>query len=154
MLIPVLLAHKKTGGQAEQALGRSRGGFSTKIHITVDGLGNPLRLRLSAGQSHDSTQAVALIEGLKCQRVIADRGYAGQPFIDLVIDMGAEPIIPPHQCSKQPRDYDTWSYRERHLVECFINKLKHYRRIFSRYDKLDKRFLGFLYFASTLIWLR
>ena len=145
---------KQTGGQAEQALGRSRGGFSTKIHITVDGLGNPLRLRLSAGQSHDSTQAVELIEGLTCQRVIAYRGYAGQPFIDLVIEMGAEPVIPPHQCSKQPRDYDTWSYRERHLVECFINKLKHYRRIFSRYDKLDRRFLGFLYFASTLIWLR
>lgn len=154
MLIPVLLAHKKRGGQAEQALGRSRGGFSTKIHISVDALGNPLRLCLSAGQSHDSTRAFELIEGLTCQRVIADRGYAGQSMIDFVLEMGAEAVIPPHQCSKQARDYDRWAYRERHLVECFINKLKHYRRIFSRFDKLDQRFLGFLYFASTLIWLR
>ena len=145
---------QKNGGQAQQALGRSRGGFSSKIHITVDGLGNPLRLRLTAGQRHESTEAHALLEGLMGQHVIADRGYAGQPFVDWVIEQGAEPVIPPHQRAKQPREYDLWLYRERHLVECFVNKIKHYRRVFSRFDKLASRYLGFLHFVSALVWLR
>jgi transposase len=147
-------AHKKSGGQAEQALGRSRGGFSTKIHVSTDGLGNPLRVCLTAGECHDSTKAVELAEGLACQYVIADRAYAGQDFINFVLEADAQPVIPPHQCSKQPRDYDTWLYRERHLVECFINKIKHFRRIFSRFDKLASRYLSFLHFACALIWLR
>jgi transposase len=145
---------QKNGGQAQQALGRSRGGFSSKIHITVDGLGNPLRLRLTAGQRHESTEAHALLEGLMGQHVIADRGYAGQPFVDWVIEQGAEPVIPPHQRAKQPREYDLWLYRERHLVECFVNKIKHYRRVFSRFDKLASRYLGFLHLVSALVWLR
>jgi len=154
VLIPARRAHKKTGGQAEQALGRSRGGFSTKIHVTVDGLGNPLRLRLTAGERHDSTKAVEMSEGFACHYVIADGGYAGQDFINFVLETGAEPVIPPHPSSKQPRPDDVWLYRERHLGECFINKLKHFRRIFSRYDKLASRYLGFLHFVSALIWLR
>ena len=144
----------KNGGQAEQALGRSRGGFSTKIHITVDGLGYPLRLRLTAGQRHDSTQALDLLTGLTFEHVIADRGYAGQDFVEWVIARGAEPVIPPHPTAKAQRDYDRWLYRERHLVECFINKIKHFRRVFSRFDKLAARYLGFLHFVSVLIWLR
>lgn len=104
----MLLAHKKTGGQVEQALGRSRGGFSTKIHVTVDGLGNPLRMRLTAGERHDSIKAVEMADGFACQHVIADRGYAGQDFINFVLEAGAEPVIPPHQRSKQPRYYDIW----------------------------------------------
>jgi transposase len=152
--IPVLLALKKNGPAAEQALGRSRGGFSTKIHILVDGLGNPLRLHLTAGQCHDSPYAPVLLAGLTFERVIADRGYAGQAVIDLVIECGAEAIIPPHQRSKQSRDFERWWYRERHLVECFINKIKHFRRVFSRFDKLAHRYLGFVQFTSVLIWLR
>jgi transposase len=135
-------------------LGRSRGGFSTKIHITVDGLGYPLRLRVTAGQRHDITQAPALIKGFHFEYVIADRGYTGQDFVDLVIATGAQPVIPAPRNAKVPRGYDVWLYRERHLVECFIGKLKHFRRVFSRFDKLASRFLGFLHFVSTLIWLR
>jgi transposase len=67
---------------------------------------------------------------------------------------GAEPVIPPRSNRKQQHHYDRHLYKERHLVECFINKIKHYRRIFSRFDKLAKRYLGFLSFASALIWLR
>jgi transposase len=84
----------------------------------------------------------------------ADRAFAGQAFLAFVIEAGAEPVIPPHLSSKQPRPYDTWLYRERHLVECFINKIKHFRRIFSRFDKLASRYLSFLHFVSMLIWLR
>jgi transposase len=122
--------------------------------VTVDGLGNPLRVRLSAGQRHDSTQALEMSAGFASHYVIADRGYAGQDFINIVLEAGAEPVIPPHQRSKQPRPYDVWLYRERHLVECFINKIKHFRHVFSRYDKLASRYLSFLHFACALIWLR
>ena len=86
-------ALKKAGAQV---LGCSRGGFSCKLHLTVDGLGNPLRVRLTAGQRHDSTQAVALLEGFTFERVIADRGYAAAAFIALVEERGSEVVIPPH----------------------------------------------------------
>jgi transposase len=135
-------------------LGRSRGGFTTKVHVTVDGLGNPLRLRLTAGNRHDITQAWALVEGLSFENLIADRAYAAQEFVEWVIDSGAQPVIPPHQRAKESREYDRWLYRERHLVECFLNKIKHFRRVFSRFDKLAHNYLGFLQFVSSLIWLR
>ncbi len=145
---------KKKGGQATQALGRSRGGFSTKVHIVVDALGNPLRLSLTAGQAADLKQAPGLLTDLTTDHVIADRGYAAQSLVDLIIANGAEVVIPPHQRAKVKRDYDRWLYRERHLVECFINKIKHFRRVFSRFDKLAYRYAGFLYLVSTIIWLR
>ena len=148
-LTRVRQAHKKRG---EQALGRSRGGFSCKIHVTVDGLGNPLRL--TAGQRHDSPQAQALLDGFDFERLIADRGYAAADFIDYLLERGITAVIPPHQRAKVLREYDEWLYRERHLVECFINKIKHFRRIFSRFEKLDQSYLGFLHFVSALIWLR
>jgi transposase len=150
----VLLVLKKNGTQDAQALERSRGGFSTKIHVVVDGLGNPLRLHLTAGQCHDSPHALVLLEGLTFERVIADRGYAGEAVLSLVLASEAEVVIPPHQRSKQPRDYDRWWYRERHLVECCFNTIKHFRRVFSRFDKLARRYLGFVQFMSVLIWLR
>lgn len=150
----MLLAHKKSGGQSAQALGRSRGGFSTKVHIVVDALGNPLRLCLTGGQTHDITQASTLLAGLETEHVIADRGYAAQTLVDQITRGGADAVIPPHQRAKTRRDYDRWLYRERHLVECFINKIKHFRRVFSRFDKLAHRYAGFLYLVSTVIWLR
>lgn len=125
-------AQKKHGGQGNQALGRSRGGFSTKIHIAVDALGNPLRLVLTSGECHDSTQAAVLIEGLEAQAVIAAKGYDADDFIESVTKTGAQAVIPPRRNRKEQRDYDKHLYRERHLVECFINKIKHYRRVFSR----------------------
>lgn len=145
---------KKSGGQEAQALGRSRGGFSTKIHIAVDALGNPLRLFLTAGQCHDSPQAAALIEGYEPQVLIADKGYDSGPLIELVTALGIEAVIPPKKNRLVQREYDRHLYRERHLIECFIGKIKHYRRVFSRFEKLSKNYLGFLSFVSALVWLR
>ena len=153
-LTSALRAHPKRGGQPSQALGRSRGGFSTKVHVSVDGLGNPLRFKLTPGQKHDITQAEMLISGYEGEYVIADKGYDSQGFIQHISDSGMVAVIPPRSNRKQPRSYDDHLYRERHLVECFIGKMKHYRRIFSRFDKLDSRYLGFLQFAAVLIWLR
>lgn len=145
---------QKNGGQAEQALGRSRGGFSTKIHVMVDGLGNPLRLALTAGQRHDLIKAHDLIIDLAFDFVIADRSYGSQDFLDEIARSGAQAVIPPKKNAKEPRDYDKWRYRERHLIECFIGKIKHFRRVFSRFDKLARRYLGFVQFVSALIWLK
>ena len=98
----------------------------------MDALGNPLRLRLTAGQRHDSTQAKTLLEGFDFQRLIADRGYAAADFIDYLLERGIQAVIPPHQRAKVLREYDEWLYRERHLVECFINKIKHFRSTSNR----------------------
>jgi transposase len=124
------------------------------VHIVVDALGNPLRLCLTSGQTHDITQAAHLLAGLDTDYVIADRGYAAQALVDQITEQGAQAVIPPHPRAKTQRDYDRWLYRERHLVECFINKIKQFRRVFSRFDKLAHRYAGFLYLVSAIIWLR
>jgi transposase len=109
---------------------------------------------LTAGQCHDAPQAEALIEGYATQALIADKGYDSGPLIDVIEASGVEAIIPPRSNRKEQREYDKHLYKERHLVECFINKIKHYRRVFSRFEKLSKNYLGFLSFVSALIWLR
>lgn len=113
-----------------------------------------MRVLLTPGQRHDSTQAEALVDGFTFEKVLADRGYAGAAFIAYLHERGCEAVIPPHQRAKLKREYDTWVYRERHLIECCFNKLKHFRRIFSRFDKLDRSFLGFVQFVCALVWLR
>ncbi len=122
--------------------------------MSVDGLGNPLRFTLTPGQQHDITQAAALISGYRSEYVIADKGYDARSFIDHLAEAGMVAVIPARANRKAPRDYDRHLYRERHVVECFIGKMKHYRRVFSRFDKLASRYLGFLQFAAVLIWLR
>ena len=147
-------AQKKHGDQDAQALGRSRGGFSTKIHIAVDALGNPLRLILTAGQEADVTHGAALIKDFEVQAVIADKGYDADELVKTITAQQAQAVIPPRSNRTKQREYDRHLYRERHLVECFISKIKHYRRVFSRFEKLSKNYMGFLSFVSALIWLR
>ncbi len=120
----------------------------------MEALGSPLAFLLTPGQSHDLTQASALLGESACDYVIADTSYDAQAFRNLVESRGATAVIPSRKNRKQPFAYDHHLYKERHLIECFFNKIKHFRRIFSRFDKLDSRYLGFLSFAATLIWLR
>jgi transposase len=138
----------------EQALGRSKGGFTSKLHLSVDALGLGVRFRLTAGQASDIGQGPALIQDFSCDFVIADKGYDSDAFVAQIQAQGATAVIPPRSNRKEQRQYDKHLYRERHLVECFINKLKHFRRVFSRFDKFAKNYLSFVYFASALIWLR
>lgn len=94
---------RRTKNSGYQALGRSRGGLSTKIHACVDALGNPLRLRLTDGQVADIDQAPALIEGLSAKAVVADKGYDSDAFVATVEQQGAQAVIPPRRNRKTPR---------------------------------------------------
>jgi len=147
-------APQAEGGQAAQALGRSVGGFSTKIHVVVDAHGNPLRLLLTGGQRADSTQALALLEGFQFDALLADRGYDTDKLLDFLAQNDVEAVIPAKKNRLLQRQTDWHTYKARHLVECFMNKLKQYRRIFSRFEKYAAQYMAFLSFASALIWLR
>ena len=103
--------------------------------MNVDALGNPLRFLLTGGQRHDITQAEDLIAGYEFERVIADRAYDSDDLLRRIAEQEAEAVIPLRKNRKEQRDYDKHLYKERHLVECFFNKIKHYRRLFSRFEK-------------------
>ncbi|HYQ91529.1 MAG TPA: transposase [Candidatus Competibacteraceae bacterium] len=102
-----------------EALGRSRGGFSTKIHALTDALGNPLDFVLTSGQAGDITQAEALLPDDPMDAVVADKGYDADAFVATVSARGAAAVIPPRKNRQQPREYDWHLYKERHLIECF-----------------------------------
>jgi len=140
--------------QEVQALGRSRGGFTTKIHALVDALGNPLRFTLIAGQRHDITQAEPLTVEIPSSTLIADKGYDSNSFVENLKNKQVNPFIPPRSNRKTPREYDEHIYKERHLIECFFGKIKHFRRVLSRFDKTASSYLSFLHFVGALIWLR
>lgn len=121
--------------------------------MVVDALGNPLRWQLTGGEAHDITQGPALIAGFRVQQVIADKGYDSSAFIACIEASGAQAVIPSRRTRREPRPYDRHAYRERHLVECFFNRLKQFRRIATRYEKLACNFLSMLNLATAYIWL-
>lgn len=108
----------------------------------------------TGGERNDITQAELLIENLFPDYVIADKGYDSENFVILLQKKGAKEVIPSRINRKIQRVIDTELYKERHLIECSIGKLKHFRRVFARFDKLAKNYLSFVQFASTIIWLR
>ena len=135
-------------------MGRSRGGFSTKIHIAVDALGNPVEFILTGGQQADVTQAKPLMLGHQADAVIADKAYDSDAVVDAAKRQGAEAVIPSKKNRKVPRDYDKHVYKERKKVEWFINLIKQYRRVATRYEKTARNFLGFVHVASIMVLLR
>lgn len=130
------------------------GGFSTKIHILVDALGNPVEFILTGGQQADVTQAEPLMLGHQADAVIADKAYDSDAVVDAAKRQGAEAVIPSKKNRKVPREYDKHLYKERKKVEWFINLLKQYRRVATRYEKTARNFLGFVHVASIMILLR
>lgn len=145
-----LRAPKKTG---DQEIGRSRGGLTTKLHVAVDALGNPLRVILSARQIADIECAAKTIEHLSAQAVIADKGYDADHFVAKIEATGAQAVIPPRSNRLTQRSFDRHLYRDRTLIERFFARIKHFRRIATRYDKLASSFLSFVHLACTFVWL-
>ncbi|MDL2264085.1 IS5 family transposase [Synergistaceae bacterium OttesenSCG-928-I11] len=142
------------GGQEKQALGRSRGGFTTKIHAIVDALGNPLKLFLTGGEVHDIVPAPDLLSDFSDCTVLADKGYDSNALVSDLESRNITVVIPPRSNRKDPRDYDYHLYKERHLVECFFNKIKQFRRIATRYEKLAESYLAMVMIAASIIWLK
>jgi len=146
-------AQGKRGPDA-QGLGRSRGGLSTKIHAAGDALGNPVRLIASPGQRNDITFAHDLVDGFQAKATLADKGYDADHLVEHIARTGAKVVIPPKRNRKVQRSCDAELYKERNIIERFFNKLKHFRRVATRYDKLLANFMGFVKLAAIAIWLR
>ena len=153
----IVRAHQHSAGaqkkDGDQAIGRSRGGLTTKIHALVDALGNPANLMLTAGQIHDLACAQDLIENADPEALIADKAYDADPLINHLTEREIAPVIPPKSNRKTKRDCDFALYRERNLIERFFNKIKHFRAIATRYDKLARNFLAAVQLVSAIILL-
>ena len=113
-----------------------------------------MRFILTGGERNDITQAEALTKDFAAGYVIADKGYDADSFVLHLKGQDSQAVIPSRATNKVQREIDTHLYKERHLIENQIGQLKHFRRVFSRFDKLAKNYLSFIHFASTLIWRR
>jgi transposase len=118
--------------------------------MAVDALGNPLRVILTAGQVADISCAHELIAGLRFDALLADKGYDSDALVGSVEQGAAQAVIPPRSHRLSPRAFDQTTYRQRNLIERFFNRIKHYRRIATRYDKLARTYLAFLQIACAL----
>jgi len=129
--------------------------LTTKIHAVVDAAGLPVRLLLTPGQASDKTTLPELIAGLRPAReAIADRGYSARSIIELFAALGTTAHIPSQSNVRVVRSVDLERYRQRNLIERFFNKLKHLRRIATRYDKLARNFLAAVALAAIRIRVR
>lgn len=151
---PTSIVRVHRGDANAQAVGRSKGGLSTKIHATVDALGNPTGFHLTSGQACDLDGADVLLENIAADIILADKAYdADKRVLERLERQGKTAVIPPKRNRKTLREYDKELYKARHLVENFFAKLKQYRAIATRYDKLAETFLSAIYMAATVIWL-
>jgi len=136
-------------------VGRSRGGLTTKIHALVDEKGRPLRLLITPGQDHDATGAAYLLQNVGRRTVVlADKGYDADWIRAQIRAQGATANIPNKSNRKVLYPFRKKLYRQRNLIERFFNKLKQFRRIATRYDKLGATFFAFIQLAAVRIWLR
>jgi transposase len=146
---------KKGGADADHCLGRSRGGLTTKIHAVVDAQGLPIRLGLTTGQAHDGQIADTLLNQLGPHTIVlADKAYDADRIRQLIQDHGATPNIPPKSNRRWKPCFSRRLYRERNLIERFFSKLKHFRRVATRYYKLAANFLAMVQLASMRLWMR
>jgi transposase len=128
--------------------------LTTKIHILVDAHGRPLRFILTGGEVHDSLTAAALLADKEPGGVIADRAYDSNAIRARVAEVGAEAVIPATRSRKIAIPHDRTAYRLRNRIERFINKLKHFRRIATRFCRRAIHFLACIHLASAMIWMR
>ena len=128
--------------------------MSTKIHTTVDALGNPTGFHLTGGQACDLEGADKLLPTIAAETVLADKAYdADARVIEPLQRAGKTVVIPPKRNRKAPRSYDQHVYKARHLIENFFAKLKQFRAIATRYDKTARNFLAAIHLAAAVVWL-
>jgi transposase len=143
--------HRRTQKNGTQAIGKSRGGWNTKVHLIAANDRFALTFSLSGGNAHDAPEGRALLESWPSPpqgaAMIMDRAYEGDETRQLVLDLGMTPVVPPKANRLIKWDYDRTIYKRRNEVERLFRRLKGYRRIFSRFEKLDVMYRAFLNFA-------
>jgi transposase len=122
--------------------------------MICDTLGRPLRFILTAGQRHDSLTANDLLEGFSAEAVLADKAYDNNALRQTIAEMDATAVIPSTRSRKVPIPHDEVAYKDRNLIERCFNKLKHFRRFATRYDRLTSHYLAFSHLAAVMLWLR
>ena len=154
----VIKAHQHAAGARkteEKSIGKSVGGNTSKILMVVDSHGNPIDFEITEGQVHDITQATELVERTpESVYVIADKGYDGEYLRWVIEECGSIAVIPRKENSKiGNNDLDQWVYKQRHLVENVFARLKHFRAIATRFDKLKRNYASMLAMACSYLWL-
>lgn len=127
--------------------------MSTKLHLAVDAQGRPVELSLTAGQAHDVTQASRLLADHEPNYVIADKAYDSDEFLQQIEERGSTAVIPARSGRTVERRLLRRQYRRRQEAERFVNRIKHFRRIATRYEKTARNFLGFVQLAALCCWL-
>jgi transposase len=163
-------AHQHAAGargssQEDEALGRSRGGFTSKIHLKAEGYGKPLAFLVTPGQTHEATMFESLLDTgavkrakqgrprLRPERMVADKGYNSGRIRELLTRKRIQPVIPVRSDQKRDEHFDRKAYRERNLVERLLNRFKQWRRIATRYEKRAMNYGGMLTLAAVILWL-
>ena len=157
-----------------EALGRSRGGLTTKLHLACDGRGRPLAVVLTPGQRHDSTQLAAVLDAIRVprpggrgrprkrpDRLIADKGYSYPSCRRLLRRRGIPHTIPERRDQRErrarrpgrPLAFDPETYRRRNVVERCVNRLKQWRGLATRFEKRAANYRALVVIAATLLWL-
>ena len=149
------LSSRGQRGEQDQAIGRSRGGRTTKIHALADSEGRLYALRLTPGQAHDLIGARALLAAVPAPgSLIGDKAYDADDLRHLLTAQGTIAVIAPMRRRLAPPPFDAITYRQRNLIERAFCRLKDWRGIATRYDKTARNFLAGLYLAVAVIhWL-
>jgi transposase len=148
-----------------EALGRSQGGFSTKMHLRAEGTGKPMTILITAGQRHEQTVFEPLMESgavkragrgrprLRPKRVVGDKGYSSKHIRQYLRRRGIGGVIPRRKDERRRGPFDRTAYRQRNVAERLVNRLKQFRRIATRYEKRAINYLGMLTLAAIMLWL-
>ena len=152
-------AHQHSSGAAhgeERAIGKSRGGNTTKIHLATDAFGLPIEFEITGGEVGEFKVAPELVSRLpKMEYIVGDKGYDSEPLREQIREKEAVPVIPKRTFSGKDKnkEFDWGLYKYRHLVENAFARLKHFRAIATRYDKLKRNYEGMVVLACAFVWL-
>jgi transposase len=151
--------------QAREALGRSQGGFSTKLHLRAEGHGKPITAALTGGERHEQIALEALLDRgairrpgrgrprLRPRRVAGDKSYSSPTARGRLRRRHIRPVIPSKSNQRRQPNFDRAAYRRRNRVERLINRLKQFRRIATRYEKRAANYLAMITLGMILLWL-
>jgi transposase len=147
------LGFRRKRGEQKQAIGRSRGGRNTKIHAIADAKGRLLSILLSGGEAHDCPPAPRLIRRTKAARkLLGDKAYDSAPLRRWLNGRGTRAVVPNKTNRKQPFSFDRNAYKQRHRIENAFCRLKDFRRIATRYDRLARNFLASICLVAAVVW--